>query len=185
MGLNRFHAHFQHLGRETGTEASSTRRFRKGKRVDRNGIGRKIKGFSHRVGYTMLTFLFQAFPLPQGSAFRPSLEYTGELVDAGCSILIFPEGKVSEDGSIGTFKGGVSLIAEKTGIPVIPVRISGMHEVLPPGRWFPRRGDVHITFSAAMAYKYEGHEQFALKLEQTVRSLYPGSVDGGQVDKKD
>jgi long-chain acyl-CoA synthetase len=123
------------------------------------------------VGYGILTFLFQTFPFPQGSAFRPSLEYTGELIDEGLCILIFPEGRVSEDGSIGLFKGGVSLIAEKTGVPVIPVRIEGMQKVLPPGHWWPRRGSVQTTFGKPHLYAGEGHEHFAGSLEESIRSM--------------
>ena len=172
IGLNRFHAHFQHLGRGPEERGESAKKGR-GKRG--NGklgqISRCFKGFGHQVGYGMLTFLFQTFPFPQGTAFRPSLEYTGELLDAGLWILIFPEGSVSSDGRVGSFKGGVSLIAEKTSVPVIPVSIDGMHEVLPPQHWWPHRGRVRVIFGKPHLYAGEGHEQFAARLEESVRGM--------------
>jgi 1-acyl-sn-glycerol-3-phosphate acyltransferase len=176
MGLNRFHAHFQLLGRGPEERELSGKKGR-GKRGEKKvgHISRCLKGFGHHVGYVLLTFLFQTFPFPQGTAFRPSLEYTGELVDAGLWILIFPEGIVSRDGSIGSFKGGVSLIAEKTNVPVVTVSIDGMREVLPPGHWWPRRGSVAVSFGKPRLYAGEGHERFAAILEETVRSL-KGSV---------
>ena len=172
MGLNRFYAHFQHLGRGPEERDGSIKKGRRKKGYGKAGhISRCLKGFGHHVGYGMLTFLFQTFPFPQGAAFRPSLEYTGELIDAGLWILIFPEGSVSRDGRMGSFKGGVSLIAEKTSVPVITVSIDGMHEVLPPQHWWPRRGRVVVIFSKPHLYAGEGHEQFATRLEESVRVM--------------
>jgi long-chain acyl-CoA synthetase len=174
MGLNRFHAHFQHLGRRPEEREGYRKKSRGKKGYGKAGhISRCLKGFGHHVGYGMLTFLFQTFPFPQGAAFRPSLEYTGELIDAGLWILIFPEGSVSSDGRVGSFKGGVSLIAEKTSVP-----IDGMHEVLPPQHWWPRRGRVVVIFGKPHLYTGEGHEQFTISLEESVRSMKDSSWQG-------
>jgi 1-acyl-sn-glycerol-3-phosphate acyltransferase len=177
MGLNRFNAHFQHLGRmPPPTEYSKNRRIRRSGLAHKHVPNRSIKGLFHGIGYTLLTFLFQTFPFPQGSAFRRSLEYTGELIDAGLSILIFPEGRVSVDGSIGRFKSGVSLIAEMTDVPVVPVHINGMHDVLPPQHWFPHRGYVQVTFGSSLRYNRQGHEQFTRTLEDAVRSMKGNNI---------
>ena len=179
LGLNRFHAHFQHLGREAEMRDRPVKKRSKGNGDENTGlISRSFKGFGHSLGYGMLTFLFQTFPFPQGSAFRPSLEYTGELIDAGLCILIFPEGRVSGDGSICSFKGGVSLIAEKTSVPVVPVCIDGMQDVLPPRHWWPRRGSGHIIFDKPHVYTGQGHEQFAISLEESIRSMKDSSWHG-------
>jgi long-chain acyl-CoA synthetase len=172
MGLNRFHAYFQHLGMEP-EERGRKRRKSSGEKTDRyrERAGRGLNPFAHHLGYFLLTLLFQTFPFPQGAAFRPSLEYTGELLDAGLWILIFPEGRVSSSRQMGNFKGGVSLIAEKTEVPVFPVSIEGMHEVLPPEHWWPRRGKVRIAFGEPLQYIDEGHERFARMLEKAVRAL--------------
>jgi len=51
-----------------------------------------------------------------------------------CPFLIFPEGTRSRDGVAREFKKGGFLIARRAGVPVLPVRISGTHDLLPPGR---------------------------------------------------
>ncbi len=46
------------------------------------------------------------------------------------SLLIFPEGGRSHDGVLQPFKDGASYIAIKAGVPVVPLAISGTHEIL-------------------------------------------------------
>jgi 1-acyl-sn-glycerol-3-phosphate acyltransferase len=46
---------------------------------------------------------------------------------AGQSVLIFPEGKRSPDGEVQPFKPGIGLLAAKSQVPVIPVRVFGSH----------------------------------------------------------
>ena len=46
------------------------------------------------------------------------------------SLLIFPEGGRSADGVLQPFKDGAAYIAIKAGVPVVPLAISGTHEIL-------------------------------------------------------
>src|SRR5580698_5571455 len=46
------------------------------------------------------------------------------------SLLIFPEGGRSHDGILQPFKDGGAYIAIKAGVPLVPVSISGTHEIL-------------------------------------------------------
>ena len=61
-----------------------------------------------------------------------------------CPFLVFPEGTRSRDGSMREFKKGGFLIARRAGVPVLPVRISGTHLLLPPGRKTCAAGTVFI-----------------------------------------
>ncbi len=168
MGLNRLYAYFTRRGRVAKSERVRTA----GKRDKTHGEPSHLKRFMHGLFYHLLIFLFQVYPFPQGAAYRPSLEYSGELLDSGCWILIFPEGRVSESGEIERFKGGIAVVAERTGAPVFPIAIKGMYEVLPPGRRLPRRGKVSVSFGKPLFFTEEDHGQFALKLEEEVRKLY-------------
>lgn len=53
-------------------------------------------------------------------------------------LTLFPEGTRSRDGSIGKARGGAGLLILETRPTVIPVRIDGMHRVLPIGSIVPR-----------------------------------------------
>ena len=70
------------------------------------------------------------------------------------------------------FKPGIGLIAIRTGRPVVPARIVGIHEVLPPGHVRPRRACVEVRFGPALrAGPDEDPRAFAARLEVVVRSL--------------
>ena len=43
---------------------------------------------------------------------------------------IFPEGRLTRDGEIGEFRGGVSRILDRTKVPVIPMALSGLWQSL-------------------------------------------------------
>lgn len=68
------------------------------------------------------------------------------LLDAGESILLFPEGSRSFDGKVGAFQGGASLIAEKTGVPVLPAYIYGTYNAMPRGAAVIKPSKINITF---------------------------------------
>jgi 1-acyl-sn-glycerol-3-phosphate acyltransferase len=61
-------------------------------------------------------------PAIYDKAFKKIAEYLkqGELV------CIFPEGKLTTDGEIDDFKGGVTRILEETPVPVIPLALQGL-----------------------------------------------------------
>ena len=59
----------------------------------------------------------------------------------GISVLNFPEGGRSAEG-LREFKEGPAYIAIKAGVPVVPVAIVGMRELLPMGSIHLRSGHV-------------------------------------------
>jgi len=75
-------------------------------------------------------------------------------IKEGYSVLIFPEGVRSPDGNLLPLEGGVSLIATKTDVPVVPVWIDGTFEAYPLFRRFPRPRKVAITFGRPILMEY-------------------------------
>ncbi len=84
----------------------------------------------------------------------PDAAYIGELVGDGFSVLIFPEGRRTEQGEIGRFQPGVAMIAARLDVPVVPVRLEGLDRILHQSWKFPSRGRATVTFGAA--YLVEG-----------------------------
>jgi long-chain acyl-CoA synthetase len=108
-----------------------------------------------RVKWVLGVSLLNLFPLPREAGFRQSFAYAGQAVDRGYSVLVFPEGRHTEDGRMNPFRAGIGLLAKNLGIPVLPMRIVGLFEVkqagkkfAPPGRIIVRIGKP-IKFAAA------------------------------------
>jgi len=96
--------------------------------------------------------LLRAFPVDlDGRDPGAVREARRRLVDEDGVVMIFPEGGRSVDGRLGRFHPGAFRLAASLGVPVLPVTISGGHEVWPPGRRFPRRGRITITYHPALA----------------------------------
>lgn len=72
-----------------------------------------------------------------------------ELLEHGKSILIHPEGRISNHGIIGEARGGVAYLARRTGKPIVPVSISGAHRI---GflNLILRRRHIIVTFGSAI-----------------------------------
>jgi 1-acyl-sn-glycerol-3-phosphate acyltransferase len=60
------------------------------------------------------------------------------------SLLIFPEGGRSRDGSLGPFREGGVYIALKAGVPIVPLAIIGTRDVLPFGASIVMPGNVTL-----------------------------------------
>ena len=99
-----------------------------------------LRRWYEMLRYYLVVGIFNVFPLPQQSGFRQSFAYAGESADRGFSIVVFPEGKRTTTGELNPFRAGVGLLAERLGLPVLPIRIKGLFEyryskklLIPPG----------------------------------------------------
>lgn len=68
-----------------------------------------------------------------------------KLVAKGHSLIVFPEGTRSTDGTVARFKGGSFLIALDAGLPVVPISIAGSRHVMFRGEMTVRPGTVSLV----------------------------------------
>jgi 1-acyl-sn-glycerol-3-phosphate acyltransferase len=72
------------------------------------------------------------------AAVRPALK-------AGRTVVVYPEGTRSTNGTIGEFRSGALRLARDCGVPIVPVAVLGTADVLPKdGRYSPAPMQVHI-----------------------------------------
>lgn len=64
---------------------------------------------------------------------RSVLDGIADRLKKGSSVIVFPEGTRSVDGNLGPFKKAGFLLALKTGLPIVPVGISGARNILGRG----------------------------------------------------
>lgn len=113
-------------------------------------------GFTRRSGHL-------AVDRETGAEAHKTLLAAAEMIKKGRSIAIFPEGTRTPDGNIGKFKRGGFALAFMTGVPVVPVAISGSYKIMKrnnPLLW-PHRVKVTI-----------GKPIHLTKIEMPTRELY-------------
>ena len=72
------------------------------------------------------------FPIMRGGGSK-ALEYASWLLDQGSHICVFPEGTRAMSDELGEFRHGVSLLALKHQVPVVPIVMKGLRELRPKG----------------------------------------------------
>jgi 1-acyl-sn-glycerol-3-phosphate acyltransferase len=77
-----------------------------------------------------------------GGSSRESLQFLKDLAGKGWSILIFPSGTRGTGAS--GFKKGFAYIAVDAHVPVVPMYLHGLEDVMPKGSFLPLPGGVVI-----------------------------------------
>jgi long-chain acyl-CoA synthetase len=125
-----------------------------------------------RISYFLAVGLFNVFPLPQRSGFRESFSFAGESLDRGFSVLVFPEGRRTPDGKMHTFRSGIGLLANRLGVPILPMRIDGLFPLKQARRRFTRPGTIKVTVGEPVRFPPDTDPaEIAQKLEDIVRAL--------------
>ena len=128
--------------------------------------GERLRGLRHpsndvnwlgrawlRLQYLLVVTLFNVFPLPQKSGFRRSFAHAGEAVDRGYSVLVFPEGRTTQDGALLPFMPGLGLLAAQLNVPVVPIKIEGLFEMKQRNRHWAWPGTVKLTFGKPLRFE--------------------------------
>jgi long-chain acyl-CoA synthetase len=124
------------------------------------------------IDYFLVVSLFNVFPLPRESGFRESFSFAGELVDRGCSVLVFPEGALTKDGALQPLRSGIGVLATHLGVPVLPVRIDGLYEARVRGRRLVGPGKIVVRLGKPVSYRPdENPNSIACDLERRMREL--------------
>jgi 1-acyl-sn-glycerol-3-phosphate acyltransferase len=116
------------------------------------GLFRQFKWVSKRsvfkaplLGWNM--WLCRYVPLVRGEAVSIArmMDDCRTWLRRGVSIMMFPEGTRSEDGSLRPFKHGAFTLALEAGCPVVPIAIHGGYALIPKtGNTFAAKADLTV-----------------------------------------
>ncbi len=125
-----------------------------------------------RIAWVLGVSLLNLFPLPRQAGYRQSFAYAGQCVDRGYSVLVFPEGRHTEDGKMLPFRSGIGILAKQLNIPVVPLRIDGLFELKQAGkRWAPP-GRVRVKVGKPIRFDAQADvASIAQELQREVASL--------------
>jgi 1-acyl-sn-glycerol-3-phosphate acyltransferase len=117
-------------------------------------------------------------PLVRGSgeSVRRMMARCGELLDQGVPVLLFPEGRRTDDGRLQTFRNGAFDLAVRHRVPVFPIAVHGTGRALPKhGMVLRAQVDVRVEVLAPLqpsdyadvgALRDAAHRSIAAALER-------------------
>jgi 1-acyl-sn-glycerol-3-phosphate acyltransferase len=141
-----------------------------------------------RLGWTVSLF-FGTVPVARDGRGldHDSTAHIKALFEQGWSLVMFAEGTRSRDGSVGKLRSGAAVLAAQHDLALVPIHVSGTHEVMPVGRYWmrrkparplPRRHPIEIRFGAPIRADDEEHrtevmERVRLFFEQAGADTIP------------
>ena len=95
-------------------------------------------------GWAMWAGRFIFIDRGNGVAARRSIQEAGRRIRDGDSVLVFPEGTRTRDGSLLPFKKGGFHLAIRAGVPIVPVALCGTRALMPRGSLLLRAGAIKV-----------------------------------------
>lgn len=144
--------------------------------------------FRHSRVSAWIIKTWNTWPVRRGIADMAAIRHCKELLRHRQTLVLFPEGTRSQDGTIHEFKPGVGMIAVDTGTPVVPTLLFGMDRSwisYATDRDFVRRGfrvkpkrvtPIEVRFgepvdSTGFSRSREGYAEMTRLVEDRVREL--------------
>src|ERR687891_404743 len=103
-----------------------------------------------------------------GGSSRDSLQFLKDLAGSGWSVLIFPSGTRGTGAS--GFKKGFAYIAVDAQVPVVPMYLHGLDQVMPKGSFLPLPGGVVIGIGPPIP-PGDDYNQLVVKAEAGVAEV--------------
>ncbi|MHB8263696.1 MAG: lysophospholipid acyltransferase family protein [Acidimicrobiales bacterium] len=100
--------------------------------------------WKHRLPARFLE-AFGVFPVNRTGVDRRALERAEDILKAGGTLILFPEGTRRSGDTVTDLHEGVAFLAARTGAAVVPVALTGTEQIMPKGSRFPKRRPVRIV----------------------------------------
>ncbi|HYB31244.1 MAG TPA: lysophospholipid acyltransferase family protein [Solirubrobacteraceae bacterium] len=97
--------------------------------------------YRNRLVASAVSLIFNTVPIERrrGGSMSKNGGHLDRLLDQGWSLLLYPEGTRSRDGMPGPLRRGAAVLAAAHHLTIVPIRVTGTAEAMPPGRFWPSR----------------------------------------------
>ncbi len=144
------------------------------------------KDYFFRNGFLSLVARLMAngIPIDRNGTSGSGIRLCARKLEAGQSLIMFPEGTRTRTGRIGRFRPGAITLSRRVRVPIVPTYIGGTFESMGRAMYFPRRRPISVIFGEPMRFwesplaDLEGLEA-AQFLEERVRALKQELESGG------
>ena len=124
--------------------------------------GFELESHFHYPIYGWMMGRFGNVPVPDAPSrdgFEAMTKRAKAALDSGISLIAFPEAGRTRDGHVQPFKKGIFNIAQKFGVPVVPMSVVGSYEFFQTGNWMLYPGKItvylHDTIDTASVSRTE------------------------------
>jgi len=104
-----------------------------------------------------------------------AMNKAAERIRDGMSVVIFPEGSRSPDGTIQPFKKGGFTLAIKSKVPIVPIALDGSREIMPKDRLTATSGEIRIRMGSPIEtihYSMKNRGDLMEKVKETILENY-------------
>jgi 1-acyl-sn-glycerol-3-phosphate acyltransferase len=104
--------------------------------------------YRNRLVAAAVSLVFNTVPIERrGGGLKNGGGHLDKLLDQGWNLLLYPEGTRTRDGGPGRVRRGAAVLAAAHNLAIVPIRVTGTRDAMPPGRFWPkrRRGKVVST----------------------------------------
>lgn len=149
-----------------------------------SAIPQFVRGFELESHFTIPAYgwmmgRFGNIPVPDAPS-RAGLEEMSRrakaALDSGVSLIVFPEGSRTRNGSVGEFRTGIFRLAQKFGVPIVPMSIVGSYEFSRTGDWILHPGKITVILHETIDTKDFGRDQVD-QLCARVRAIVSAPVE--------
>jgi 1-acyl-sn-glycerol-3-phosphate acyltransferase len=88
----------------------------------------------------LVSLLFNTVPIERrGGGMTKGGGHLDKLLDQGWNLLLYPEGTRKHGEGTGRVRRGAAVLAAAHDLAIVPIRVTGTRDAMPPGRLWPKR----------------------------------------------
>lgn len=95
--------------------------------------------YRNRVIASLVALAFNTVPIDRKGSGGKSMAHLDHLLDDGWSLLLYPEGTRKHGSGLGRVRRGAAVLAAQHNLPIVPIRVTGTAQAMPPGSIWPKR----------------------------------------------
>jgi 1-acyl-sn-glycerol-3-phosphate acyltransferase len=96
--------------------------------------------YRNKLVAALVSLAFNTVPIERrGGGMTKGGGHLDKLLDQGWNLLLYPEGTRKHGEGTGRVRRGAAVLAAAHNLSIVPIRVTGTRDAMPPGRMWPKR----------------------------------------------